>query len=79
MVRRIVAASLRLLEPNVARGDGDDGVAVSGREGDVAVVAGSVDMEVVRTDDWGMGEGGVQVFGNALWYYRLVWRSGVSW
>ena len=80
LVCRIVAASLGFLEPNVARGDGDDRVAVSGCEGDVAVVAGSVDVEMMGTDYGEVGEGrlGLTPRINTFWYYRLVQRIGGS-
>ena len=71
LVRRIVAASLRFLEPNVARGDRENWVAVSACEGDVAVMAGSVDVEVVWTDDGVTCEGGASC-PDVIWYYRLV-------
>lgn len=78
LVRRIVAAARRLLEPNVAGREGDDRIAVAGREGDVAVVAGREDVEVVGTGDGRAGEGGASLSGDAVWYDRVVRRTGES-
>ena len=76
--RCIVAASLRFPKPNITRGDGDDGVAGPGRESDVAVMAGSVDVEVMGSHDFGTGEGGAAAPSSVLGYYWLIRRVAKS-
>lgn len=44
----------------------------------MAVVAGSVDVEVVGTDEGHICEGGVRFPHKTLWYYRLVGEIGES-
>ena len=77
--RRVVGASLSFSKPNVARGDGDDWVAGPGRESDVAVMAGSVDVEVMGSHDFDTGERGAAVPSSVVgynWLIRGVAESG---
>ena len=55
---RIIGAAVGFPKPNIASGHRDERVAVPSREGDVAVVAGRVDVEVVGTDEGIPDEGG---------------------
>ncbi len=64
LVPGVVGPPRRLPEADIARGDGDDGVPVRVRERDVRVVAGAVDVQVVRLGHGRGGGGGGEAGGS---------------